>query len=325
MVLGIGTSVNVGLFGKTPSQPDFVRHNAGSASARAWDEWLNAGLAEMRRVEGDDWTPIFDAAAPLHCIARPSGDPRQVLAGHISPSRDQSGRRYPLTVFCEFQLDRQARGIQVLPYALTSFLDAAAHLAGDGKSPLGTSLGTMSALVPSNPADLSGRMASQLREMTMESFWTAVLGSFDDPRKYLCIKNLFGTLAPLRGYDPQRLAMGLRLPGVARASHLSPSLVMSSWISLCRAVIGEESLANSWLFWHNSPGAARPGCFLFFRTPSPGVLSALLDPGHAVESIWDMEIVGAERIAESRDALGAAISGVLDTPHFAMLDFVQRI
>jgi type VI secretion system ImpM family protein len=129
MVLGLGTSTNVGLFGKTPTHADFVRFNAGSPAARAWDEWMNASLAELRRSGGPEWEAKFDSAPTLRFIGRPSGDPRQIVAGHISPSRDESGRRYPLTIFCELQLDRQGRGLQILPYALGSFFDSAGQMA----------------------------------------------------------------------------------------------------------------------------------------------------------------------------------------------------
>lgn len=326
-MLAISATINIGLFGKTPTEADFVRFNAGSPPARAYDEWMNASLSEMRRGGGGEWEAVFDAAAPLSFVGRPSGDPRLVLAGHIRPSRDQSGRRYPLTVFCEIQLDRQGRGVQILPYALNPFLDAAARFSATTETRAldAAILKAMAALVPENPVELARGMADHLREVTMESFWSAFFGSFDDPRKYLCIKNLFGTLAPLRGYAPKRLSMGLRLPGVASDSALKSSLVMASWISLCRAVIGEESLASAWLFWHSGQGAARPGCFLFFRAPAPTALSAMLDPGHTTESIWDMESLGRDRTAEARDALGPAITTVLDAPQFAMLEFIQRI
>ncbi len=327
MVLGIGTSTNTGLFGKTPAHPDFVRFNAGSPSARAWDEWINASLAEMRRVEGSDWEILFDAAPAMHFIARPSGDTRQVLAGHLRSSRDASGRRYPLTLFAEFQLDRQARGVQVLPYALMPFADEASRLADAGQSRAidSTSIGSLGALVPENPADQSRHLADRMREVTMQTFWTAVIGSFENPLKYLCVKNLFGILAPLRGYEPLRLAMALRFPGSTSRDSVDPSTVMSIWASLCRAIVGDESMAASWLFWQRVNDKAEPGCYLYFRTPSAAVLTAMLDPGHSSDTIWDIRRIGAERIAEARDALGPVITGVLDAPRMPVLEFIQRI
>jgi type VI secretion system protein ImpM len=327
MVLGLGTSTTVGLFGKTPTQADFVRFNAGSSAARAWDEWMNASLGELRRSGGTEWESKFDSAPALRFVGRPSGDPRQIVAGRISPSHDQSGRRYPLTVFCELQLDRQGRGIQVLPYALESFLDSAKLLADacSTRTPDGSVIRAMSTLVPENPVELARGMADHLREVTMESFWSALFGSFDDPRKYLCIKNLFGILAPLRGHDPRRLAMGLRFPGTSGNSTPAPSFVMSVWASLCRAVVGEESLAVAWIFWHDAPGTIKPGCYLYFRPPTSGALGAMFAPALTIDSIWDIESMGVERISEARDALGPAITSVLETPRFAVLEFIQRI
>ncbi len=328
MVLGLGTSVNVGLFGKTPTQPDFVRFNAGSPSARAWDEWTNSSLLELRRAGGQQWEVAFDASPTFHFVGRPTGDNRQVLAGHIRPSHDESGRRYPLTVFCELQLDRQARGVQVLPYALEPFLDSAASIAETcATRTLDVAiLRAMEALVPESPVESARRaMTDRLKVITMETFWCSLFGTFDDPRKYLCIKNLFGVLAPMRGYDPQRLAMGLRFPGVPGTAGVSSSLTTAIWATLCRAVIGEESLAASWLFWNNSPKAQHPASYLFFRTPSASMFAAMLAPRMPVDGIWNLDSIGAERINEARDSLGPAITSVLETPRFAVLEFIQRI
>lgn len=328
MVLGLGTSVNVGLFGKTPMQADFVRFNAGSPSARAWDEWMNTSLQEVRRLGGQQWEPAFDSAPTLNFVGRPSGDNRQILAGHIRPSHDESGRRYPLTVFCEFQLDRQGRGIQVLPFALDAFMATAASFANScvTRSPDGNILRAMESLVPDNPVESSKRgMTELLRDVTMESFWASLFGEFQDPRKYLCIKNLFGILAPMRGHDAHRLSMGLRFPGVAGTSAVAPSFASATWATLSRAVIGEESLSSSWLFWDSTAASHNPGTYLFFRAPSVGMLAGMLNPQTPVEGLWDLETMGADRIGEARDSLGPAIASVLDTPRFPVLEFIQRI
>lgn len=328
MVLGLGTSVNVGLFGKTPMQPDFVRFNAGSPSARAWDEWMNTSLQEMRRLGGQLWEAVFDIAPALHFIGRPAGDNRQVLAGHIRPSQDESGRRYPLTVFCEFQLDRQGRGVQVLPFALESFMESAATFAEAcaTRTPDGAILRAMETLVPDNPAESARRgMTECLRDVTMESLWISLFDTFDDPRKYLCVKNLFGILAPMRGHEPQRLAMGLRFPGVNGERNVSPSFAASTWTTLCKAVVGEDSLSSAWLFWNSLSTSSHRSTYLFFRAPSAGMLAAMMNAPTATDSIWDLETMGRERINEARDSLGPAITSVLDTPRFPVLEFIQRI
>jgi type VI secretion system protein ImpM len=328
MALGLGTSVNVGLFGKVPMLPDFVRFNAGSPSARSWDEWMNSSLTELRRAGGPQWEARFDAFPALHFISRPTGDNRQVLAGHIRPSRDESGRRYPLTVFCELQLDRQGRGVQVLPFALEPFLESASTMANACAShtPEGSILRAMGALVPESVVESTQRaMTDRLRAVTMESFWCSLLERFDDPRKYLCIKNLFGILAPMRGHDPQRLSMALRFPGITTKSDVSPSFAAAIWMSLSRAVIGEESLSTAWLFWICSEISARNGTYLFFRSPSPTMLSFMLNSESGSDDIWDIESMDAVRISEARDSLGPAITSVLDTPRFPVLEFIQRI
>ena len=328
MVLGLGTSINVGLFGKVPKHADFVRFNAGSAAARAWDEWLNAALQDMRRAGGTDWESQFDAAPSLHFISRPGGENRHILAGNIRPSHDESGRRYPLTVFCEFQLDRQGRGMHTLPCALESFMESAGSFANScaTQTPDSAILRAMESLVPDNPVEFSKHtLTEQLRKVTMETLWTSLFGAFDDPRKYLCIKNLFGILAPLRGYQPDRLAMTLRFPGVASSPAVTPSFAATMWATLTRAVVGEDSMSAAWMFWDNAAAADCPGTYLYFRAPQPSMLTAMMNPRQAVDSIWDVGSLGNERIVEARDTLGPAIASVLDTPRFPVLEFIQRI
>ena len=168
-------------------------------------------------------------------------------------------------------------------------------------------------------------MTESLRSVTMESLWQSLFGAFDDPRKYLCIKNLFGTLAPMRGHEPQRLSMGLRLPGVMQDSDVSPTFAASTWATLSKAVVGEESLSSAWLFWNTAPASGQSGTYLFFRTPSASMLTAMLSRQTAPDSLWDLETMGADRINEARDSLGPVITSVLDTPRFPVLEFIQRI
>ncbi|MEW5876334.1 MAG: type VI secretion system-associated protein TagF, partial [Candidatus Zixiibacteriota bacterium] len=118
----------VGLFGKVPSHPDFVRLNAGSPLARSLDSWMQEGLSQMRVQLGEGWEAAFDRSQPLYFVYRDK-DPSEVLVGVCRPGRDQSGRRYPFSIFAQMKLGRGGAGLHLLPYACGRFLKAARRLA----------------------------------------------------------------------------------------------------------------------------------------------------------------------------------------------------
>ena len=315
----------VGVFGKLPSHPDFIRINAGGPGARAWDEWISAGLEAARRSWSSGWEERFDQASPLSFVVHPAEDPAEAMVGYCRPGSDRSGRRYPFSIFAEVKLDKSGRGTLALPFAALHFLEESARIT-QGDAALASDPAEVaqlqSLLIPTT--DASRLLPDLMKRTTMQEFWESVVGNFKAPRKHLLVKNLFGVLAPLRGYEPSRLSMGLRLPG-SHAGRLSPTITMTIWGLLCRAVVGEAAMSTAALFWQGPGPTERPSCFLFFHMPSPTLLPALLSPANDCEQIWDLETMGQDKEAEAAHALGPAITGVLDSPQYGILDFVQRI
>ncbi len=315
----------VGVFGKLPSHPDFIRINAGGAGARAWDEWVSAGLEAARRAWAGGWEERFDQSSPLCFTAHPTEDPAEAMVGYCRPGGDRSGRRYPFSVFAEVKLDKNGRGTLALPFAALHFLEESASLTqGDaaGASDSAEVARLQAHLIPTTES--SRLLPDLMKRTTMQDFWESVVGDFSAPRKHLLVKNLFGVLAPLRGYEPLRLSMGLRLPG-SQAARLSPTITMTIWGLLCRAVVGEAAMSSAALFWHGPGAVEHPSCYLFFHMPSPILFPALLSPDGNCDQIWDLETMGQDKEAEAAHALGPAITGVLDSPHYGILDFIQRI
>ena len=317
----------VGLFGKLPSHPDFVRFNASGPLPRALDTWLSEGLIEMRRQASNNWESEFDRAVPFFFIFR-NGAGTDSLVGVCRPGRDQSGRRYPFTIFAQVTLERGGRGLHLIPMGYAPFLLAARRLAvsecadGIDNERTGRILALTTAL-PQNPVEVNRRFADHWRGVTMESFWRGVLGDFDDRRKYLVIKNLFTALAPWRGGDPARMNMILRFPAPQTAA--TAFLQTATWPLLVQAVVGEETLAQTVLFWHDEASSTTAGCYLSFHSPASEALPLLFLPSGTSENLWDLARIGDPRADDARAALGTAIVSALDTPSYTMKDFVERI
>jgi len=102
------------LFGKLPSRPDFIRINATHPIAHEFDELLQNALGLFRGQEG--WEERYDQASAMD-VCYTSRDQKSVFLGVIRPSRDQSGRRYPLVAGLALPMPSVAFGRELIPIA----------------------------------------------------------------------------------------------------------------------------------------------------------------------------------------------------------------
>lgn|GEM_PF-630017 len=111
----------VGLFGKTPSQRDFVRVNIGAPVVRALDEWLRESVMTLPSLRA------HLPPEPLPFLFR-APDNAGFLLGVMRGSRDGVGREFPLAVFHRFEGSVHARDWPALPRAYSGFIAAASEL-----------------------------------------------------------------------------------------------------------------------------------------------------------------------------------------------------
>lgn len=92
----VSTGVAAGWYGKLPGLGDFVQRRLPPSFITPWDEWLQQGLRAL-----DAQPPADDAAqpAPVRRFWLAAGVVDACgWAGLLMPSRDRSGRAFPLTV-----------------------------------------------------------------------------------------------------------------------------------------------------------------------------------------------------------------------------------
>ena len=115
-------------FGKLPGRGDFVRSTTHPALIQSLDRWLSSGIELM--AEDAHWKGIYDQADASH-FAMISPHRHTAVAGHIVPSMDLSGRRFPfLTVAAiesEQGADLMALGPLMFQPAWLTLADAAAR------------------------------------------------------------------------------------------------------------------------------------------------------------------------------------------------------
>ncbi len=88
----------VGVFGKIPSHGDFVSTGMASATARSFDKFSQ--MANDRVVQTKSKLP----RGPIgFCFRDAAG--ASLLVGVMVGSRDSAGRRFPLSLFCELDIE----------------------------------------------------------------------------------------------------------------------------------------------------------------------------------------------------------------------------
>jgi type VI secretion system protein ImpM len=112
---------SVGLFGKTPSQRDFVRVNIGTPVVHAFDEWLRESVMTLPSLRA------HLPPEPLPFLFRAPGN-LGFLIGVMRGSEDGVGREFPLAVFHHLDGPAHAHDWPVLPKAYAGFLAAASEL-----------------------------------------------------------------------------------------------------------------------------------------------------------------------------------------------------
>ncbi len=88
----------LGLFGKLPSQGDFITRRLPWEFTQAWDAWLQAGLARARAALGEAWNTTYLTAPLWRFQLAPGVLGASGWIGLWFASVDRVGRQFPLCV-----------------------------------------------------------------------------------------------------------------------------------------------------------------------------------------------------------------------------------
>src|SRR5699024_6613600 len=86
-------TLGISYFGKLPNRGDFLKNpgNNHQLISRI-DTWAGQALEHLSRDVA--WKQLYDLGQPLNFAVTGSRS-RHVVAGHLMPGSDESGRRYP--------------------------------------------------------------------------------------------------------------------------------------------------------------------------------------------------------------------------------------
>jgi len=126
----------VGCFGKLPLDREFLRIHAHHPEGDGLDRWLQGGLAAAHeRFAGDpagERQGLYGVWQGSHFLLPPAQPGQRLCLGHMAPSQDSAGRRYPCA--CFLLLDPRHVGVaDLLPVRYRAYLAAAAEVVAAGQ------------------------------------------------------------------------------------------------------------------------------------------------------------------------------------------------
>ncbi len=314
-------------FGKLPSQPDFVRFNAASREILAFDEWVRTGLYTARTRIGQGWEQAFTSSPRYRFIFYPENADR-FLSGVIQASQDKSQRRYPFLV--SMLLDRRCvpdNLVHLLPLAFSRFFGEAGTLLSRALE--GLELRAIAESVQSLDGPVSDHGETEFRyqseyldSCSVRKFWEDLFGTFDDPRKYLVLRNLAEILLPVRHRSVSRLNLGLRFPLFGGQDAVE--LKVCFWLQLALLLIGSSPGRPS-LFWNLPENGAPAYLFLFFRQPSPAHFVQLMKPEAEGDSVCAVEEDGREKLVSAAQTLPPGYRASLESGGDSMRQFLVSV
>jgi type VI secretion system protein ImpM len=293
------TAVSLAYFGKVASRGDFVRSTQHVALTQTLDRWLSQGL---ERVSADPrWKQRYDQAGPCR-FAFLGVRSRRALAGHLVPSTDASGRRFPFVTAGAFETASPLDFMATAPMPL-------------GR--LWSRLETIARAVCDSP-DVTGTLG-QLAQARLDvdasaGAYAASFGDFIDTQTVGSLEHLLRAGHP--GLDLRRmlLALGLLLQPVpaSGASRLEKGLcfplpedplyaplVGALWMTLVAPFLarGDFELA---VFVLRAGAAGGATLCIGLAGGAPATLHAIFDPDKREEAFVD--VAAADWVDDHLDA-----------------------
>jgi hypothetical protein len=223
----------------------------------------------------------------------------------------------------------------------SSFLDDASHLVEDARresmtlQQLAERTEALCAPVEGDYAGLSRAFETRLSATSLGRLRELLWEGDGNERAQLVFKNLIEVLAPLRGRNAARLALGLRFPLPVERS--SQSFTASFWLLASCALMG-VTWPRPFFFWtaprctatsssngaHGETRAVEPAfLFLFLRQPSVSSLRALLRPDLTSEAIYAVDGDALGGVGGVRVSLPPRLATTVSAPDKNLLQLLD--
>ncbi len=292
------SSVSLAYFGKVASRGDFVRSTQQGALTQMLDQWLSQGL-ELVSVD-PRWKQRYDQIGPCR-FAFLGVRSKVALAGHMIPSVDSSGRRFPFVAAGSFEIDAPLPFMSHAPMALSRLwsrletIGREACAAEDATASLGKAVQTKLEIDTSFNAYATS--FDDFLEMqtvgSLEELLRAAHPGLELRRTLLAVGLL---LQPVPASGVSRLDKGLALP--LPDDPLYAPFVGAFWMSLVAPFLARGDFELALFVLRRQPGGGSELC-IGFAGGSPATLQAIFDVDKRDEAF--VEVVAADWADEHAD------------------------
>lgn len=230
-------------FGKLPGRGDFVRSSGHAALIQSLDRWLSSGIELL--AEDAHWKQVYDRAGTAH-FAMISAHRHTAIAGHLVPTADVSGRRFPFLTASQVEPESGAGFMALAPLVLwpvwRQLAAAAVSAVSASEAAAGDALATLAQTEQPEPVPLpqARQQYQQFLEQTSLGTLLRELADVGDPidlRQTLLALGLL--LQPLLVSAGQAVDKGLRLP--LPRDPVSRPLVATFWMDLVTRFVGRTA------------------------------------------------------------------------------------
>lgn len=302
-------------FGKIPSRGDFVKGQGQHQLIGILDQWVSQAMELLS--EDSRWKIAYDAAGAID-FAFVGARSRLSVVGHLRPSSDSSGRRFPFITAATVARDDSLM-FRCAPVGLARAFAALgkvseAGIAGGEVSQLLSELDTIDCASDFETALQSDPLGNFVRRTTLDNLATMLEMPDSQPvRRIILAIGLL--MRPVLGQGSVSIDKDLVLP--LPADERNRNLVAGLWLYLVSAFLRRSSVELQLVIERK---ANCPRLVLGFNGPSPMTLLEALAPdassGRSI-ALGDPEWID-DQAALNNDYGVAKLSTYLDQPALSL-------
>lgn len=274
----------LGVLGKVPARPDFVRIQAGGASFEAFDQWLVGNMEWAAARARPEFPAAFAHGAIQAFVFRPPERSVPLLVGALGPSADRAGRQFPIAAAAPLVLEATLTAQpQLLPLMLEEVWQRASRAVAsrwlpDEKEQSELSTAPAPELTPT-AEDALEAYGEWIAALTLAELWSLTFDGNTSQASH-AVALIAEAVRPYRGIERSNTPLSLRLP-LGKAG----GAALCFWIDLLRRLGRWQAVVPSFFWSHDGHTGA---LMLHLGDAPPSTLSELWLPTGARDEICDL-------------------------------------
>jgi type VI secretion system protein ImpM len=277
------------VFGKVPTQGDFVRVNMGREGGPALEAWLGSAVEHAQGQVPERAVRFLGRMAPT-C---------RLVAGAWVPSQDAVGRAFPLAIFCDIEDELSLAPFSALPTFLAPWFEHVEALARSASqnsaAAVAASVGALDLGHPSTVPAAVYRNTEPLMRMSVSELASELyeqdIGALD--------QLAYGLTSVRKAVQRCRTAAQER---ISLDAPCKSDFHVFAWLEVVRRVLGSSATP-----WFVATESSTRRTLVSLGGLSDLALAFLLDPDHPSAERWPLRSPRADVAARIRGTLPSRI------------------